>query len=69
MQKLRSMKISKQLILTFGITVIMFLSIIVTVLYSAATISDNYTDFYEKSFEVVRQVCLPALRIWKRCLP
>ena len=33
MQKLRSMKISKQLILTFGITVIMFLSIIVTALY------------------------------------
>ena len=54
MQKLRSMKISKQLILTFGITVIMFLSIIVTALYSAATISDNYTDFYEKSFEVVK---------------
>lgn len=63
------MKISKQLILTFGITVIMFLSIIVTALYSAATISDNYTDFYEKSFEVVKTSMSTALRIWKRCLP
>lgn len=54
MNKMKNMKISKQLSLTFGITVIMFLSIIGSALYSANVIATNYTNFYENSFEVVK---------------
>ena len=55
MNKLKNMKITKKLLISFIVIVILYLATVFTALYGVRKITGNFDEFYNKSYQIVKE--------------